>query len=73
MKNLTTPQAILYGLGLIALAIVFSNNSQNFLIKGANADAGWLANINRTLKNGNSQVVGALSDISQNMKKYCGN
>ena len=73
MKNLTTPQAILCGLGIIALAIVISSYSPNSMIKEARADAGWLANINRTINSGNSQVVGALRDISTNIRLYCGN
>ena len=73
MKNLTTPQAMLYGLGLIALAIVISSYSPNSVIKEARADAAWLSNIDGTLKNGNSQVVRVLNDISQNIRKYCGN
>ena len=42
------------------------------MIKEARADAAWLSNIDGTLKNGNSQVVRALNDISQNIRKYCG-
>tara|TARA_B100000886_G_C20054346_1_gene339061 strand:+ start:306 stop:527 length:222 start_codon:yes stop_codon:yes gene_type:complete len=72
MKNLTIPQAILFGLGLIALAIVISSYSSSSMIKEARADAAWLSNIDGTLKNGNSQVVRALNDISQNIRKYCG-
>ena len=73
MKNLTTPQAILCGLGLIASAIVISSYSPNSMIKEARADAAWLSNIDGTLKNGNSQVVTALNDISKNIRLYCGN
>ena len=73
MKNLTTPQAILYGLGLIALAIVISSYSPNSVIKEARADAGWLANINRTINSGNSDMVRALDKIAVNIETYCSN
>ena len=70
MKNLTTPQAILCGLGLIALAIVSSGYFPNSVIKEAKADAGrWLAAINFTLENGNQNVVQALEGIKNEVSK----
>mgnify|MGYP006126165111 CR=1 FL=1 len=69
MKNLTTPQAILCGLGLIALAIVSSGYFPNSVIKEAKADAGWLANINSTLKGGNQNIVQALEGIKNEVSK----
>ena len=73
LKNLTTPQAILCRLGLIALAIVVSSYSPSAIVKEARADAGWLKNLNYIIDDGNSQVVTALNDISKNIRLYCGN
>jgi hypothetical protein len=69
MRNITTPQAILCGLGLIALAIAFSSYVPNSVIREAKADAGWLANINRTLQGGNQNIVQALNGIKNEVSK----
>ena len=69
MKNLTTPQAILCGLGLIALAIAFSSYVPNSFIREAKADAAWLSNINSSLNKGNQNIVQGLRDISSAISK----
>jgi len=63
MKNLTTPQAILCGLGLIALAILISGYVPNSVIKEAKADSDYLSIINDTLIKNNNNIVEAINNI----------
>ena len=72
MKNLTTPQAILFGLGLIALAIVISSESSNIMIKEAKADyvlSGHLSQIASHLGTSNELFGKALYEINETLKK----
>ena len=70
MKNLTTPQAILFGFGMIAIAIVISSYAPNSIIKEAQANTN---SINSTLINNNRDIVNALNGIAKNIKLWCGN
>ena len=70
MKNLTTPQAILFGFGMIAVSIVISSYAPNFIIKDVKANPNY---INSTLIKNNKNLVNALNGIAKNIKLWCGN
>ena len=72
MKNLTTPKAILFGLGLIALAIASVPYSSNIMIKEAKADyvlGGYLSDIASHLGTSNELFNKALFEINETLKK----
>ena len=70
MKNLTTPQAILCGFGMMAIAIVISSYAPNFVIKETQANTN---SINSTLISNNRETVNALNGIAKNIRLWCGN
>ena len=72
MDNLTTPKSILFGLGLIALAIASVPYSTN-IIKPANASEFVLGEIADNIKVSGNRVSSALYKIHQGILSSCNN
>lgn len=72
MKNLTTPQSILCGFGLVALAIIITSYAPNSVIKEAKADYltnQYLDKIVGQLSISNNLFSKSLWEINETLKK----
>ena len=72
MDNLTTPKSILFGLGLIALAIASVPYSTK-IVKSAHASEFFLGEISDNIKISGNRISSALYKIHQGILSSCGN